>query len=63
MIIIGKSSTIQALFRIVEIFRGTILIDGIDIQSIPLSRLRSSLAIIPQVFYSSISNFIFYLMI
>lgn len=44
----GKSSTIQALFRIVEIFQGTIFIDQVDIQSIPLSRLRSSLAIIPQ---------------
>lgn len=44
----GKSSLIVSLFRIVEILEGSILIDGIDIRSVPLTRLRSSIAIIPQ---------------
>jgi ABC-type multidrug transport system fused ATPase/permease subunit len=34
--------------RIVEIFEGSILIDGIDIQSIPLSELRQRITVIPQ---------------
>lgn len=37
-----------ALFRIVELFEGKISIDGLDISQVPLTRLRSSLAIIPQ---------------
>lgn len=45
----GKSTTIQALFRIVEVAQGSILIDNVDIQSIPLALLRAKLAIIPQV--------------
>ena len=44
----GKSSLIQALFRTVEAHTGSIYIDGLDISRIPLDRLRSSLAIIPQ---------------
>lgn len=38
----------MALFRIVEFTQGMIKIDGIDIASIPLTELRSHLAIIPQ---------------
>ena len=44
----GKSSTIQALFRMVELSDGIIEIDGKDIASIGLNDLRRRLAIIPQ---------------
>lgn len=44
----GKSTVFQALFRMVEPCSGRILIDGEDVTSIPLDRLRRSLAIIPQ---------------
>ncbi|XP_059280885.1 ABC transporter C family member 2-like isoform X3 [Lycium ferocissimum] len=44
----GKSSMLNALFRIVELERGRILIDGCDVASIGLTDLRSALSIIPQ---------------
>ncbi|XP_062509273.1 ATP-binding cassette sub-family C member 9-like isoform X2 [Corticium candelabrum] len=44
----GKSSMMLALFRIIEICRGDIAIDGINISQIALQKLRSRLAIIPQ---------------
>lgn len=43
----GKSSLIQALFRLSEP-EGRIIIDGIDSKSIGLHELRSKISIIPQ---------------
>ncbi|PIA50779.1 hypothetical protein AQUCO_01200196v1 [Aquilegia coerulea] len=44
----GKSSILNALFRIVELERGRILIDGCNISTLGLTDLRRFLGIIPQ---------------
>ncbi|XP_063924531.1 probable multidrug resistance-associated protein lethal(2)03659 [Zophobas morio] len=43
----GKSSLINALFHLYE-FEGTILIDDVDIEMVPLGTLRSRIATVPQ---------------
>jgi ABC-type multidrug transport system fused ATPase/permease subunit len=44
----GKSTLFQTLFRFIELEEGLILIDGIDIKKISLTKLRKGMAIIPQ---------------
>ncbi|XP_022081106.1 ATP-binding cassette sub-family C member 8-like isoform X2 [Acanthaster planci] len=44
----GKSSLTLTLFRIIQTFRGQILIDGMNIAHLPLVEVRRRLAIIPQ---------------
>ena len=44
----GKSSIFVALYRVQEISKGTITIDGFNTANIPLQVLRKRLAIIPQ---------------
>uniref|UniRef100_T1HAZ6 Uncharacterized protein n=1 Tax=Rhodnius prolixus TaxID=13249 RepID=T1HAZ6_RHOPR len=44
----GKSSLVMSLFGMSPVIEGSILIDGIDISSLPLQVLRSRLSIIPQ---------------
>ncbi|KAG0238087.1 hypothetical protein BGW42_007641 [Actinomortierella wolfii] len=44
----GKSSLIQALFRLVELDEGQIFIDGIETGTLGTADLRSRIAIIPQ---------------
>ena len=44
----GKSSLFVALFRIVELYAGQILIDGVDLSQVGLTTLREAVAIIPQ---------------
>ena len=55
----GKSSIMNALFRVEELKKGKIIIDGIDISKLPLKLLRSKLGIIPQdpVMFSSTVRF------
>jgi ABC-type multidrug transport system fused ATPase/permease subunit len=55
----GKSTFFQSLFRFIEAEQGSILVDGVDIASVPLERLRENLAIIPQdptLFLGTIRN-------
>lgn len=44
----GKSTIMTALYRLVELSSGSIIIDGIDISTLGLHELRSKLSIIPQ---------------
>ncbi|XP_024633050.1 ABC transporter C family member 13 isoform X1 [Medicago truncatula] len=44
----GKSSVLTALFRLTPICAGSITVDGMDIQNIPVRELRTHLAIVPQ---------------
>ncbi|CDZ96790.1 Multidrug resistance-associated protein/mitoxantrone resistance protein, ABC superfamily [Phaffia rhodozyma] len=44
----GKSSLLQALFRIVELTEGSIEVDGVNLRSIGLDPIRRKLGIVPQ---------------
>eukprot|EP00667_Euglena_gracilis_P010019 EG_transcript_10193 len=44
----GKSSLVLALFRMLRTEGGRITVDGVDISRVPLSTLRSRMAVIPQ---------------
>ena len=44
----GKSSLVQALFRLLEVEEGTIQIGGVDISKLGLHKLRQSMSVIPQ---------------
>lgn len=48
----GKSSLVLALLRIVELAEGSIAIDNVDIATLSLEKLRSSIAVIAQVSWS-----------
>ena len=45
----GKSSLMLALFRLINVTSGRVLLDGLDVARIGLDALRRQLAIIPQV--------------
>ena len=44
----GKSTLVSAIPRLLEIADGSVLIDGADVNRIPLALLRSSCAVVPQ---------------
>ena len=44
----GKSSIINALFRLTVLSGGRIMIDGVDISNFKLNRLRTQISVIPQ---------------
>jgi ATP-binding cassette subfamily C (CFTR/MRP) protein 1 len=44
----GKSSCLQALFRLVELSDGRVTVDGVDLSKIGLYTLRQRLSAIPQ---------------
>lgn len=44
----GKSSMVSSLFRMVDIHDGRILVDGLDISTIPREEIRTKLVGVPQ---------------
>lgn len=44
----GKSSLLSVLLRILDIDSGTIILDGVDLQTVPRSLVRSRIVTIPQ---------------
>jgi len=49
----GKSTLIYAITRIIESFRGRIIIDDIDISSLPIQILRKNIGVLSQNIYIS----------
>lgn len=45
----GKTTLLMALFRLLDLAKGSILVDGVDIAGLPLRQLRRRICIIPQV--------------
>lgn len=59
----GKSTLVNLLPRLFEVDEGKILIDGVDIKSYPLGKLRTSIGFVPQetfLFSDTIENNIAY---
>ena len=55
----GKTTLINMIPRLLSVPEGTLFIDGVDINNIPLSKLRSSIGCVPQdtfLFSASISE-------
>ena len=44
----GKSSLMLALFRLIDVTKGRVMLNGRDAAQVPLDRLRGALSIIPQ---------------
>ncbi len=44
----GKTSFIMSLFRLVEMQRGSIRVDGVDISTLPRQEVRSRIVAVPQ---------------
>jgi ATP-binding cassette subfamily B protein len=44
----GKSTLLKAIARLLEVPRGSILLDGVDVLDLPLSHVRSALSYSPQ---------------
>lgn len=44
----GKTSLGNALFRLNELWSGEIFLDGVNIATVPVKRLRESLCVVPQ---------------
>jgi ATP-binding cassette subfamily C (CFTR/MRP) protein 10 len=44
----GKSTLVAALVRLAETSAGSITIDGLDVRTVPLGRLRAAVSVVPQ---------------
>lgn len=44
----GKSTMCLALTRIVEIYGGSVIVDGIEVSKVSLNKVREKITVIPQ---------------